>query len=206
MSRDFDSTAQTQRSGDFDRAYFLRMVVPSWVAEPFASGVLTFNTSDYDFWKTAPDDTNIRRYYGSRNILQINSIKESTELKRNGLEITFNGLNNEFLNLFLTGSYDINRTTVYVYDAAIHANGNNRYANINLVRVHKGLVDRVKYSTSSTQTVIAIKTVSQFADWSRPRIGELSDATQKEKDSSDNSLQFMSQGVGVMRQITWGTG
>lgn len=205
MSRDFNSTAQTKRSGDFVRAYFVRMVVPNWTADPFSSGILTFNNSDLDIQATAPEDTVSRLYYGASNVLAINSIEESSELKRNGLEIKFNGLSNTFLNLFLTASYDINRTAIYVYDGALSPVGTRQYASVNLVRVHKGLVDSVKYSTSSTQTIIAIRTVSQFSDWSRPRVGELSDSTQKEKDSSDISLQFMAANSGTLRQVTWGS-
>lgn len=206
MSRSFDTTAKNARSGDFSRSYFIRMVVPNWTASPFTDGVLRFNTTALNFDLQSPDDTTSHTYYGGEGVMEIGSIQEQAELKRNGIQLVFSGLNNELLNLFLTSSYDINRTMVYVYDAAFSVSGSNQYANPNLVRVHKGLVDSVKYSTSKENTTITIKTVSQFSDWSRPRINALSDASQKERDSTDRALEFMAEGVGTLQKVTWGNG
>jgi len=206
MSREFDSTAQSARSVDFSRCYFIRLVVPNWTASPFTDGVLRFNTSSLDFDVNGPDDSSTATYYGGEGIVSVAAISESTELKRNGLQIVFSGLNNELLNLFLTSSYDVNRTQAFVYDAAMNPSGTIEHANLNLVRVHKGLVDSVKYNTSSSNTSIVIKTVSQFSDWSRPRLDALSDGSQKGKDSTDKSLEFLSDGVGTLKQVTWGSG
>lgn len=206
MSRDFDSTAQSARSGDFARAYFVRLVVPNWTAAPFTDGILRFNTSALDFDVNGPDDSQSHTYYGSDGVLEIANIAETAELKRNGLQMTFSGLNNELLNLFLTSDYDINRTEAFVYDGAMNPSGTTEHANLNLVRVHKGKVDSVKYSTSQENTTITIKTVSQFSDWSRPRIFALGDVSQKEKDSTDQSLGFLASGVGTLQKVTWGSG
>jgi len=206
MSREFDSTAQSARSVDFSRCYFIRLVVPNWTASPFTDGVLRFNTSSLDFDVNGPDDSSTATYYGGEGIVSVAAISETTELKRNGLQIVFNGLNNELLNLFLTSSYDINRTQAFIYDAAMNPSGTIEHANFNLVRVHKGLVDSVKYNTSSSNTSIVIKTVSQFSDWSRPRLDALNDGSQKGKDSTDQSLQFLADGVGSLKQVTWGNG
>ena len=206
MSREFDSTAQSARSVDFSRCYFIRLVVPNWTASPFTDGVLRFNTSSLDFDVNGPDDSSTETYYGGEGIVSVAAISETTELKRNGLQIVFNGLNNELLNLFLTSSYDINKTQAFIYDAAMNPSGTIEHANLNLVRVHKGLVDSVKYNTSSSNTSIVIKTVSQFSDWSRPRLDALSDGSQKGKDSTDKSLEFLSDGVGTLKQVTWGNG
>lgn len=206
MSREFDSTAQSARSVDFSRCYFIRLVVPNWTASPFTDGVLRFNTSSLDFDVNGPDDSSTATYYGGEGIVSVAAISETTELKRNGLQIVFNGLNNELLNLFLTSSYDINKTQAFIYDAAMNPSGTIEHANLNLVRVHKGLVDSVKYNTSSSNTSIVIKTVSQFSDWSRPRLDALNDGSQKAKDSTDQSLQFLADGVGSLKQVTWGNG
>jgi hypothetical protein len=206
MSREFDSNAQSARSSDFSRCYFVRLVVPNWTAAPFTDGVLRFNTSALDFDVNGPDDSSTKKYYGGEGILTIAAIKESTELKRNGLQIAFSGLNNELLNLFLTSSYDVNRTQAFVYDAAMNPSGAIEHANINLVRIHKGLIDSVKYNTSSSSTTITIKTVSQFSDWSRPRVNALNNASQKDRDSTDRSLEFLADGVGTIKQVTWGNG
>lgn len=206
MSRAFDSTAQTARAGDFARAYFIRLVVPNWTAAPFADGVLRFNTSELNFDVNGPDDDAEKTYYGASGVMAVESIKEQAELKRNGIQIIFSGLNNELLNLFLTSTYDINRTETFVYDAAMNPSGTIEHANINLVRVHKGLVDSVKYKTSKSSTTIVIKTVSQFSDWSRPRFNGLGDASQKEKDNTDQALQFLAAGVGTIEKVTWGAG
>ena len=206
MSREFDSTAQSARSVDFSRCYFIRLVVPNWTASPFTDGVLRFNTSSLDFDVNGPDDSSTATYYGGEGIVSVAAISETTELKRNGLQIVFNGLNNELLNLFLTSSYDINKTKAFIYDAAMNPSGTIEHANLNLVRVHKGLVDSVKYNTSSSNTSIVIKTVSQFSDWSRPRLYALSDGSQKGKDSTDKSLEFLSDWVGTLKQVTWGNG
>lgn len=206
MSREFDSTAQSARSVDFSRCYFIRLVVPNWTASPFTDGVLRFNTSSLDFDVNGPDDSSTATYYGGEGIVSVAAISETTELKRNGLQIVFNGLNNELLNLFLTSSYDVNKTKAFIYDAAMNPSGTIEHANLNLVRVHKGLVDSVKYNTSSSNTSIVIKTVSQFSDWSRPRLDALNDGSQKEKDSTDQSLQFLADGVGTLKQVTWGNG
>lgn len=190
MSREFDSTAQSARSVDFSRCYFIRLVVPNWTASPFTDGVLRFNTSSLDFDVNGPDDSSTATYYGGEGIVSVAAISETTELKRNGLQIVFNGLNNELLNLFLTSSYDINKTKAFIYDAAMNPSGTIEHANLNLVRVHKGLVDSVKYNTSSSNTSIVIKTVSQFSDWSRPRLDALSDGSQKEKIAQTNHWNF----------------
>lgn len=206
MSRSFDSTAKTRRAADFSRCYLVRLDVPNWTAAPFTDGVLRFNTTALDFDINTSDDSASSTYYGAEGVLQISDIAESTELKRNGIELQFSGLNNELLNLFLTSSYDINRTKCYIHDCVFEVSGSTEFANPNTVRVHKGLVDSVKYNTSSTSTTIRVKTVSQLSDWSRPRIRMLSDDSQKAKDSTDKALEFMAQGVGTLQQVTWGAG
>ena len=94
MSREFDSNAQSARSSDFSRCYFVRLVVPNWTAAPFTDGVLRFNTSALDFDVNGPDDSSTKKYYGGEGILTVAAIQESTELKRNGVQIVFSGLNN----------------------------------------------------------------------------------------------------------------
>jgi len=204
MSREFDSTAKTARSGDFTRAAFIRLDVPNWTATPFTDGILRFNTSAIDFDAQSPDDNSSKKYYGGEGIVSLAAVKEQAELKRNGILIIFSGLNNELLNLFLTSTYDINRSQVFIYDCAMNPSGSLEHANLNLVRIYKGLIDTVKYQTSQNSTTISVKTVSQFSDWSRPRISALGDASQKDKDNTDNSLQFMSAGPHIMQGITWG--
>ena len=206
MSRSFDGTAKTRRASDFSRCYLVRLDVPNWTAAPFTDGVLRFNTTPLDFDINTADDSASSTYYGADGVLNVSRIQEQTELKRNGIEVQFSGLNNELLNLFLTSSYDINRTKCFIYDCVFEVSGSTEFANPNTVRVHKGLVDSVKYSTSSEATTIRIKTVSQLSDWSRPRIRKLNEDSQKEKDSSDASMEFLAKGVGTIQQVTWGSG
>jgi hypothetical protein len=78
------------------------------------------------------------------------------------------------------------------------------YSINSVIKVHKGKVDAVNYKTSQEQTNIAIKTVSQFSDWSRPRVFKLGDASQKVKDSTDKSLEFITDTI--IKQVTWGVG
>lgn len=198
MTREYSSAAKTEKAGDHSRCYFVTLTVPGWTAAPFTDGVLRFNTSSLDF------DYSSNTYYGSDGIMSVSNITEQEELKRNGIDVSFNGLNNEVLNLFLTDQYDINRTTVEVFEVTLNPSGTVEYDIKHVIRVHKGLVDSVSYKTSSEQTSINVKTVSQFSDWARPRIFKLGDASQKIKDSTDKSLEFISDTV--IKQVTWGSG
>ena len=44
------------------------------------------------------------------------------------------------------------------------------------------------------------------SDWSRPRLNALNDGSQKDRDSTDKSLEFLADGVGTIKQVTWGNG
>jgi hypothetical protein len=151
---------------------------------------------DFDYSSTT--------YLGAQGVMSVASVKEQEELKRNGIEVVFSGLSNDVLNLFLTDTYDINRVVVEVFDVTLVSSGVTEYSINSVIKVHKGKVDAVNYKTSQEQTNIAIKTVSQFSDWSRPRVFKLGDASQKVKDSTDKSLEFITDTI--IKQVTWGVG
>lgn len=198
MTRVYTNTAKTAKAGDHSRCYFVTLAVPGWTEAPFTDGVLRFNTSSLDF------DYSSKTYLGAQGVMSVANVKEQEELKRNGIEVVFSGLSNEVLNLFLTDTYDINRVVVEVFDVTLVSSGVTEYSINSVIKVHKGKVDAVNYKTSQEQTNIAIKTVSQFSDWSRPRVFKLGDASQKLKDSTDKSLEFITDTI--IKQVTWGVG
>lgn len=198
MTRVYTSTAKTAKAGDHSRCYFVALDVPGWTASPFTDGVIRLNTSALDF------DYQSKTYLGAEGVLSIASISEQQELKRNGIDLAFSGLNNELLNLFLTDAYDINRVVIEAFDVTLVSSGATEYSINSVIKIHKGKVDAVNYKTSQDQTTINIKTVSQFSDWARPRLFKLGDVSQKIKDSSDKSLEFITDTV--IKQVTWGSG
>jgi hypothetical protein len=198
MTRVYTNTAKTAKAGDHSRCYFVTLTVPGWTEAPFTDGVLRFNTSSLDF------DYSSKTYLGAQGVMSVASVKEQEELKRNGIEVVFSGLSNDVLNLFLTDTYDINRVVVEVFDVTLVSSGVTEYSINSVIKVHKGKVDAVNYKTSQEQTNIAIKTVSQFSDWSRPRVFKLGDSSQKVKDSTDKSLEFITDTI--IKQVTWGIG
>lgn len=198
MTRVYTSTAKTAKAGDHSRCYFVTLTVPGWTDAPFNDGVLRFNTSALDF------DYSNKTYLGAEGVMSVASVKEQEELKRNGIEVVFSGLSNEVLNLFLTDTYDVNRVVVEAFDVTLVSSGVTEYSINSVIKIHKGKVDAVNYKTSQEQTTISIKTVSQFSDWARPRLFKLGDASQKARDSTDKSLEFITDTM--IKQVTWGIG
>jgi len=198
MTRTYTSGQKTVKAGDHSRCNFVELTVPGWTAAPFTNGIITVNTTALDFTHDS------KTYFGADGVLSVESIVETSELKRQGVQLTFNGLNTSLLNLFLTDQYDINKTTVKIFDTTMTVSGTNEY-NIDFsVLVHEGLIDNVEYKTSSDSTTITVRTVSIFSDWFRPRLPFLDDQSQKERNSNDKSLSFLSNTVNQV--VTWGNG
>lgn len=203
MARTYSSSQKADKATDHATTYALQLIVPGWTTAPFTSGIITVNTSSYDFSLNL--DGTSRTYYGAEYLLSIGNFQETSELKRNGIEVVFSGIKNEMLNVFLSDDYDVNRVRVKIYDVTFELGASGmEFANPTSTLIHNGLVDAVNYKTSRESTTISLKTVSAFSDWSRPRHFALGDASQKEKDSSDTALQYITKTV--IKQVTWGNG
>ena len=198
MTRTFTTAEKNVIAGDFTKINLIELDVPSWNAAPFTNGILSFNTSALDFIHDG------KTYYGADGIVTLDSIKETSEIKRNGLSIGFSGLNTSLLNLFLTDTFHINKVVVSVFEAAYVQSGFIEYQKQYVKLIHKGKIDNIQYKTSSESAQITVRTTSVFSDWARPRLPFLDDSSQRERNSNDKSLSFL--GNTVNQQVTWGNG
>ena len=160
----------------------------------FASETVYLNNSPIDITY----DT--KAYYGVGNLVSIEVVGESDELKVSTITLTLSGITDDIREYAAKMEYANRTATLYI----AFLDTNDSIVGEPIV-LYKGLMDSLAFDMGTVGNV-QMKVVNQVADWNRQKNGRYTNEDQKAVDNTDTGLSHLEEAVQKNRgriEVDW---
>ena len=144
----------------FDGAQTLRL----WTGQ----GILSYEGNDW---------------FGTGNVLQIESVEETTDIAARGASLTLSGIPSEVLSLALSEPYQGRKANIYF--------GNFTTGVADLTQIFSGYMDQMNIEETPDSCTVQLSLENKLVDLERARVSRFTSAYQKSVYSGDLGLDFV---------------
>lgn len=182
-----------------DISSVLAQAIEQQVVYPFFAVELAFdNDQVLRFWTGLGTlNYNSLEWYGTGNLLTLDSIEETSEIAAKGATITLSGVPTEVVSLALSEPYQGRRATIYF---GAHVEG--QLDSASMTEVFSGYMDQMSIEEGPTTSSIQLTVENKLIDLERPRSARFTSAYQKSLYPDDLGLDFVEDLQ--TKQISWG--
>ena len=173
------------------------MVQPYMAAYMDFSGSAPLRLWTGNYSTTISDDFGGGSYLGVGGLGQISAISETTEVAAKGMDLTLNGIPNEYIALALSGSYRGRDVAVYLLLF------NESMSTYEKVTMFRGRMDQLNIAETIDTATITVKCESRLIDLNRQKDVRYTDEAQKLLYPNDKGLEFVASMAD--KSIYWGS-
>lgn len=138
-----------------------------------------------------------KSYIGAGNLLNVEPVSESTDLRANGTSVTLSGINNTLVTLAKDEDYQGRSLTI-----KLGAMDENNDVIADPVIMFSGFMDTMVIAESGNNSSIKIDVENKLIQMERARVRRFTDNDQKIDHSTDEGFSFVTKIQD--RQINWG--
>lgn len=136
-------------------------------------------------------------WFGTGNLLQIDTIEETSEIAAKGATITLSGVPSEVLDLALTEPYQGREARVLF---GVHLDGQQDTSS--MTEIFAGYMDQMNIDEGEGGSTIQLTVENKLIDLERPRTARFTSAYQKSLYPNDKGLDFVEDLQ--TRELVWG--
>ena len=176
----------------------MQNVTTSTVVRPIILVEAEFDSATTRMWSGTGDlSWNSQTWIGTGQLLRVDAMEESVEMRAVGTTVTLSGIPSELLSIALQEDYQGRQLTVYL-------GAFNDFGSVitSPVIVFKGRMDIMTISESGDSASIQVNVENRLIDFERPRERRYTSEDQKIDFPSDKGFEFVS--TIQDKEIVWG--
>lgn len=176
----------------------MQAVSTAEVVRPIMFVECEFDSGDINLWNGVGSLTyNGKNYIGAGNLLAVEPVSESTDLRANGTSVTLSGLNNTLVGLAKDEDYQGRALTV-----KLGAMDENNDVIADPVIMFSGFMDTMMLTESGESSTITIDVENKLIQMDRARVRRFTDNDQRIDYPNDDGFSFVTKIQD--REINWG--
>lgn len=176
----------------------MQAVSTAEVVRPIMFVECEFDSGDINLWNGVGSLTyNGKNYIGAGNLLAVEPVSESTDLRANGTSVTLSGLNNTLVGLAKDEDYQGRALTV-----KLGAMDESNDVIADPVIMFSGFMDTMMLTDSGESSTITIDVENKLIQMDRARVRRFTDNDQRIDYPNDDGFSFVTKIQD--REINWG--
>lgn len=176
----------------------MQAVSTAEVVRPIIFVECEFDSGDINLWNGVGSLSYVgKNYIGAGNLLAVEPVSESTDLRANGTSVTLSGLNNTLVGLAKDEDYQGRALTV-----KLGAMDENNDVIADPVIMFSGFMDTMMLTESGESSTITIDVENKLIQMDRARVRRFTDNDQRIDHPNDDGFSFVTKIQD--REIKWG--
>ena len=176
----------------------MQAVSTAEVVRPIIFVECEFDSGDINLWNGVGSLSYVgKNYIGAGNLLAVEPVSESTDLRANGTSVTLSGLNNTLVGLAKDEDYQGRALTV-----KLGAMDENNDVIADPVIMFSGFMDTMMLTESGESSTITIDVENKLIQMDRARVRRFTDNDQRIDYPNDDGFSFVTKIQD--REINWG--